>query len=171
MKKHSFTLGVIAGATSIAIAVPMIVQVANAANTDIKNNPSKVRPAPTQACVQLMATHKTNMLSYHDEMTTARKTAITAHRDALVVAAALTVNADRLEALKKARDNFQAAMKAVKEAHKLSDAEIAAMKTACGYSLHGKENMKFGEMHGKRRSGKGMKHFMRHGGDHHDTDQ
>lgn len=133
--KKSFTYGAIAGATSLAIALPMLAQFASAATatTDTKMNS---RPVPTQACILALAERDTAFLANVDAMIAAQKAATIAHRDALTAAAAMTSDADRQEALKKAHEDMQTAMKAAFGTQDRS-AEMAAMKTACGDSFHG----------------------------------
>lgn len=127
---NKFTLGAASGALSLAIAVPLFAQMAGAASSSAT---ATNRPVPTQACVLAMADHETTMLSNIDAMTAAHKAAATAKRDALKAAAALTDDAARMEALKKAQETFRASMETTMKAK--DETSMAALKTACGDSF------------------------------------
>lgn len=128
---NKFTLGAATGATSLLIAIPLFAQMAGAASSS--PTMASKRPVPTQACVLAMADHETTMLSNIDAMTAAHKAAATTKRDALKAAAALTDDAARMEALKKAQENFRAAMETTMKAK--DETSKAALKAACGDSF------------------------------------
>ncbi len=127
--KKQFTLGAIAGATSLLLAVPLFAQMSSA-----ESSPSvmaaKTRPVPTQACILAMADHETTMLGTMDAMIATHKAAATAKRDALKAAAALTDDTARMEALKKAQESFRTAMETTMQAK--DKTAMDALKTACG---------------------------------------
>lgn len=158
---NKFTLGAATGVTSLLIAVPLFAQMAGAASSSATTMTGKTRPVPTQTCVLAMADHETSMLSTIDARTAAHKAAAMAKRDALKAAAALTDDTERMEALKKAQEDFKAAMESTMKTK--DETSIAALKTACGDSfpmgmgghMGGKEGMK-GKMHGKLAEKLGM---------------
>jgi hypothetical protein len=150
MKKRTRTFATMAGATSLVLSLPLITQMASAAtNTAAK----MTQPVPTQVCVQALAERDTAFLSTIDGHIAAQKTATTAHRNALLQAAKITNEAERQEALKKAQEDFQTAMKAAFGTQDHA-AEMAAMKTACGDSFRGGMRKGFGTIDGMGKGGK-----------------
>lgn len=151
---NKFLLSAAAGATTLLIAVPVFAQGAGAASS------AKTRTVPTQTCLLAMADHETTMLGSMDAMIAAHKAAATAKRDALKAAAAITDDTARMEALKKAQEDFRTAMEATMKTK--DPAAMDALKEACGDSMpmvgmgHGKGGMKnMMQGHGK------MKGFMK----------
>lgn len=144
---NKFTLGAGAGALSLLIAVPVFAQGVGATSS------KKGRTAPSQTCVLAMADYETTMLSNIDARTAAHKAAATAKRDALKAAAALTDDTARMDALKKAQEDFRTAMEAMMKTK--DQAAMDTLKAACGDSLPmmgmghemGRKNMMQG--HGK----------------------
>ncbi len=134
--KKSFLIGATAGATSLAIAVPLLAQMVSAASGTATTTADvlKTRPVPSQACVQAMADQDGKFLANVDAMIAAQKAATKAHHDALVAAAAITDDTARGEAIKAAQEALRTAMDA---AFKADDkkADMDAMKTACGDSF------------------------------------
>lgn len=128
--KKSFTLGAIAGATSLAVAVPVIAQMVSAASEPAFT--AADMPVPSQACVQAMADQETAHLSSMNSMHAAMKTASAARRDALASAAKVADDTARQEAVKQAQMSFREAMKAAMEAQGDRSAGMEALKTACG---------------------------------------
>lgn len=132
--KKSFLLGATAGATGLALAVPILAQMVSAASSTAGTaDILKTRPVPTQACVQAMADQDGKFLASVDAMITAQKAATKAHQNALVAAAAITDDTARAEAIKAAQEAFRTAMEAAFNADD-KKAEMEAMKTACGDS-------------------------------------
>ncbi len=132
MKK--FTLGMVAGASSLALAVPLFAQLAGAASSGgarTSSMPSWAPPVPTQACVQAMAGMDDAHLSTIDAMTAARKTALQARQAALTAAASLTDGTARQEAVRKAQEGFRSAMETVRESDALRTA-MEVMQESCG---------------------------------------
>jgi hypothetical protein len=133
MKK--FTLGVVSGMSSLALAVPVFAQITNAASGD-QTSSASFRTTPTQACVQAMANLEGAQLSNIDAEAAARKSAMQAHRDALVAAASITDDTQRAAALKAAEEALRTAMKPAQGTQ--SDAVKTAMdavRTACGNTM------------------------------------
>ena len=115
MKK--FTLGAIAGMTSLLVAVPIVAQVAGAqsvssTSTTISQEARPTRPAPTQAEVQKMIEQTDLFLKNIDAMTAAQKTSMQALKTALTAAAGITDDTQRAEALKKAHEAMRTSMEA-----------------------------------------------------------
>ncbi len=110
------------------------------------------RPTPSQACVEALAGMDAAMLEDIDAMTTTHKTALQAHKDALTAAAAITDDAQRQDAVKKANEDIRMAMKTFMESHKdAHQAPMDAVKSACGdmgprgmKMMHGPMMMGFG---------------------------
>ncbi|MDD4318800.1 MAG: hypothetical protein PHW10_00525 [Candidatus Peribacteraceae bacterium] len=126
MKK--FTLGVIAGASSLALAVPLVAQLASAAS-GVSSNAARTQPIPSQTCVEALADADGTQLSNMDTFFAAHKTALQARKDALTAAATITDDTQRQEAVKKANDDFRTAMESQQDA--MASAR-ESVKTACG---------------------------------------
>jgi hypothetical protein len=137
MKK--FAMGAIAGASALALSVPIALQLASAASSDGTSSSvtgAKSRPVPTQACVQEMASRDDHFLQTVDAMIAAQKAATLEHKNALIAAAQLTDDTQRMEALKAAEEKFRTAMKTVMEANKPAD--DGTTTSACGNMMkHG----------------------------------
>ncbi len=124
--------------TALTLAVPLIVQVSSAASGQSSGVGGmfgkREMPAPSQACVQALAGKDTAMLGTMDAMMAKHKIAMTAHRDALVLAADIQDETQRQAAVKKANDDMHTAMKADREAGETETMKTAmeAVKTACG---------------------------------------
>jgi hypothetical protein len=133
MKK--FTTGAIAGATSLAVAVPLLAQMAGAASGDeVFIRDAKDMPAPSQECVQALAAKDAKELSVIDEHTAAHKAALQAHESALTVAASIADEDERKAAVLAADKAMHEAMKASMETMD-PKADMEALKAACGDSF------------------------------------
>lgn len=130
MKK--FTLGAIVGASSLALAVPLIAQMASAQSASGQSWGNK--PVPSQACIQALADYEATMLSSFDSLNAQRKTIIQTHHDALVAAAAIVDETQRKDALKTAEQTKRDAMKKLMDGQNASDT-ITAIKNACGNAM------------------------------------
>ncbi len=136
MTKNKYIIGAVAGATSLAIAFPLVAQLASAADEDgVMNARRANRPAPSQACVQALVDKDTKFLASIDAMTAAHKAAVQTHKDALTAAASITDEAQRKAAVDAADQAFRDAMKAAIDAQGDHKAEMEALKAACGDSL------------------------------------
>lgn len=125
MKKY--TLGVVAGASVIVLAVPFFIQISNAQDSE------NLRPIPSQACVLAMAAREDAMIATHESLQAARKVAMLAHSAALKAAGAIIDDTQRQSALKNAEETFKAAMEAtVKSQENSVKSENEAVKAACG---------------------------------------
>lgn len=140
MKK--FTLGVVAGMSSLAVAVPMLASVAGAQSSSATADVLKDRPIPSQACVQAMADHEGTMLSKIDAMMASHKSIMAEHQKALDAAADIADDTARSEAVQKAHEDMRTAMMAAKNAEGEQTSEMDALKEACG------DAMMFKAMHG-----------------------
>jgi hypothetical protein len=122
---NKFTLGAVAGMASIALAIPVLAQVAGAQSVTSSVSSAGTtqsapfsqgfwhkRTPPTQAQVQDMIKRDDTFLQNIDAMTAAHKTAMQAHKAALTAAAAITDDAQREAAVKKANDDLRTAMQA-----------------------------------------------------------
>jgi hypothetical protein len=132
----TFTLGTLAGGIALAITVPFVTQFASAQSVSSVSSAARAaRPAPSQACVQAMASVGDTSLGFFDSMNTARKAALTARTAALKAAAALTDDTARQAAVKKAEEDFRTAMQtAMKAKSTAMQTTHEAMQTACGNS-------------------------------------
>lgn len=129
MKK--FTLGVVAGMSSLALAVPVIAQVAGAASGDEIDVDSL--PIASQECTQAMADMASAHLDVFDQLQSQRKSQMEAHRDALVAAAQITDDEQRAEALKAARKDMRP--DGQMQENETIMAAMEAVRTACGDTL------------------------------------
>ncbi len=128
---QKFSLGVVAGMSSLALAVPLLAQVAGAATNETLDTTS---PAiPSQECTQAMADLETAHLAIVDEQLATRKASMQAHRDALVAAAQIEDDAQRAEALKTAHEALRAS---APEQNDAVTAAMEAVRAACGDTFH-----------------------------------
>lgn len=142
MKMHKFTLGAIAGITTIGLAIPALAQVSSAATSaDTIAKHSFVRPIPTQEQVQEMVTRDDAFLQSIDAFVTVQKSATQVHRDALIAAAAITDDTARQEAVEKANTDKRAAMEAFITEH--PELKPPMMRGGRGHGF----GMKGGRMH------------------------
>jgi hypothetical protein len=129
MKKY--ILGLIVGASSLGLAIPLFVQAASSSSGSTTSKPASFNP--TQACVQAMAARDENRLSNFDVVMQAEKTALQTRKNALTAAAAITDDVQRKDAVKKANDDFRAAMKTVMDQTKTAQqTTMETIRTACG---------------------------------------
>ena len=150
MKK--FTYGVIAGMSSLALAVPLFAQVGSAATNSSAADAVKARPIPSQACVTALAAQEGTMISKIDSMMASHKTILQAHQTALTAAAGIADDTARQAALQKAHEQMRTAMQAAKPSTDEMTAAKEALQAACG------DTMPF---HGM---GMGLGFEMKHGG-------
>ncbi len=158
----SFTKGFAAGATALAVGVPLMAQMAFAASGDQATSESALvaanRPVPTQACVQAMANLETAHLASFDEQSAERKAKMLVHRDALVAAAGITDDTQRKDALKTAHESMRPDGEQKERPEAITTA-MEAVKTACGDTLMFKGGMRSGGPEG--RGGMFMKRMHR----------
>ncbi|MDD5751244.1 MAG: hypothetical protein PHS73_01865 [Candidatus Peribacteraceae bacterium] len=138
--KYKFILGIVAGVSSLALAVPLLVQ---AAPSDRPESPS----VPSQECVQAMADGTEARLASMDAMLQARKSALQTHKTALAAAAAIADDTARKDALQKAHEDFRASQK---QAHDQLPAAVQeamdAVRTACeGQRMGARSGFGFGK--------------------------
>lgn len=155
---NKFTIGIITGISSVAIAIPILAQLSSAASSSSATVHTK--PVPSQACVQALAAKDAAELSTIDSQTAAHKAALQAHEAALTAAAAITDDTQRQAAIKKADADFAAALKAgMTSSQTAMQTALDGVKTACGNTMGrpgafgiggpmGKMNLK-GNWHGK----------------------
>ncbi|MDD4628786.1 MAG: hypothetical protein PHE68_05335 [Candidatus Peribacteraceae bacterium] len=152
MKKY--ILGLIIGASSLGLAIPLLVQAASDSSTSA---PASLNPS--QACVQAMAARDGAQLSTFDIITQAQKTALKARQEALAAAATITDDVLRKDAVKKANDDFRATMKTAMDQAKTAQQSTAdTLRAACGKGMgrmFGGEAEGFGPMMGKNFGGFG----------------
>lgn len=122
--KNKFTLGVIAGMSTLSLAVPVLAQMTSAQMADQATIQTSSAPADkpfffekrapdtTQAGVQTMIDHDTKFLANIDAMTALQKTAIQARITALTAAASITDDTQRAEAVKAAHEAYRSAIEA-----------------------------------------------------------
>jgi len=134
MKK--FTLGVVAGMSSLALTIPVLAQVSSAASGNA-SSAVKITSVPTQGCVQALVAKDEAFLGNIDAMTATHKTALLAHKNALSAAAALTDDTARQTAVQKAQTDFHTAMKTAKDSQPTGTLKtvMEAVRTACGKAI------------------------------------
>jgi len=124
--KYKFILGIVAGASSLALAAPFFV---HAASSDVSSSSF----VPSQACVQALADSEAARLSSMDSMMELQKSALQAHKNALAAAATIADDTVRKDAVKKANEDFRAAVKAAHDQQPAAVQEaMTAVQTACG---------------------------------------
>ncbi len=141
MKK--FTLGVVAGMSSLALAVPILAQVSSAASSSsAATKAARQRPIPSQACVTAEAGLDDAFVANADTMNAAQKAAKQAHSIALKAAALIADDTQRQTAVKNANDALQTAMKAamVTQSTQIKTA-TDAVRAACGAAMGMRESM------------------------------
>ena len=162
--KKTFALGAAAGMSSLALAVPLLAQLAGAASSDTVSSgaATQAQHVHTRECVEALAAHDDFMLSGMDAMVVAHKAATIAHRDALRAAATITDDEQREAAVKNAHAALRAAIRAAMEGQGDKTAQMEELHAACddaigfhGMMLHG-----LGPM-----GGKGFMMKFRHGPD------
>lgn len=148
---NKFTLGAVAGMTTLLIAVPLAAQFAGAQSVSSTGYKGYMKNSTiTQEQVQEMITHTDTMLQNIDAMTAAHKKAMQAHKTALIAAAALTDDTQRAEAVKKAHDDMRASMEA-----SMKELGIEG-KMMMGFGGHGPMMKMRGNMKGKLAEKLGM---------------
>jgi len=161
----SFTKGFAAGATALAVGVPLMAQMALAASADQAVSEAADtgdRPSPSQPCTEAMAHLASAHVDVFDEMSKDRKAKLIPHRDALVAAAGITDDTKRAEALKSAHEAMKPTEK--KEIPAAIQTAMDEVKAACG------NTMMFKGRHGGPMSGHGRPFMMKmkHGEDTND---
>lgn len=133
---NKFTVGALAGMSSLLLAVPLIAQVAGAQTV-----PSSAadRPVPTQACLQAMVGMEDVQLSHFDERTAEHKTAMQTKRDALAAVAAISDETARKAALQQMHEDMRASKDTEKTVPADVTAAMEAVRTACGEMFGGKK--------------------------------
>lgn len=152
MKK--FTLGAIAGMSSLALAVPLLAQMSNAKGGGMWEKNFEDMPAPTQECLQAMVALEDAHLANFDAMTAVHKDMMQDHADKLREVAAIADDAARKEALKALHEE----MRAMKDDETFTPpaaitAAMDAVKEACGDTM----------MFMKHAGGPGPRMMMGHG--------
>jgi hypothetical protein len=108
--------------SSLALAVPVVAQIASAqtatstdATTSASADATRVRPEFKRPTLQEMIDNDTKLLENVDTVVASLKTATQAHKNALTAAQSLTGTA-QTDAIKKAQEEFHAAMEATMKA-------------------------------------------------------
>lgn len=121
--RYTMLAGTLGAATLLAASVPAFAQQSQNAN----------RPAPSTECIEAMAAKSDVFLADIDAKVAAKKSAMQTRKDALLAAAALTDDAARTDAVKKANEAFRNSMKSLRESQSTErKAAIEAVKAACG---------------------------------------
>lgn len=144
--KNKFTLGVVAGMSSLALAVPLFAQVSSAQSAATTATPAATsarsimfRHAPlTQQQVTDMAAKDGLFLSNIDAMVTVQKSAVAARQTALTSAAAISDETQRSAAVEKAQQDMRTAIEAAVTAN--PDLKNAMMP----FGGHGGDHKGFG---------------------------
>ncbi len=140
----TFARKMIAGATGLALSLPMTIGVAFAEETMSSDF------MPTTACIDARVTADDVLIAAKSTLNAAEVAAIQSHRAALVAAKALTDTTAQKDAFKKAESDMRMAMKKAMEAHRMSlKTSMDAVKAACKKtddSMMGKDSGKRGLM-------------------------
>jgi hypothetical protein len=139
MKMHRFTLGAIAGITTLALAIPILAQVSSATTSETGSSVARSRPIPTQQQVQEMVAKDDAFLKNIDAMVTIQKSAIQAHETALTAAASITDDAQRDTAVQKANEDERSAIQNAITAN--PDLKSAMMPFGGGHGFGGRGMM------------------------------
>lgn len=138
--KHKFLAGAIAGIGSLALAIPILAQFSYA-QTNASSSPSTMEDKMmfrhrtlTQAEVQEMAANEQKVLDNLDAIVAIHKTALQAHHTALVAAAAITDDTERMDALKKAHEDMRTSIQTAIQANP----DLQNMKMMMPFGGHGK---------------------------------
>lgn len=128
---NKFTAGVATGISSLALAVPLIAQVAGAQDVEFTAATGAELPVPTQACAGAMADLEEYHLAHFDKMNEKRKQQMQTRIDALNTIASISDDTQREEAFKKMHEDMRAAIDDIEQ-----DEEITALtdatREACG---------------------------------------
>jgi hypothetical protein len=135
MKK--FTLGAIAGASTLAMAFPIVAQVTSAAasSSSPSNTASVLSTVPSQECVLAMATLEGAHLDNFDAMTAAQKQSLKIRKDALSSAASIADETARGEVLKKMHEDMKASKTIDNSMPAAITKAMEAVRTACGNTM------------------------------------
>ena len=119
--KKSFTLGAVAGITSLAIAFPIVAQISSAQSSAGTSAAANVfvrrKPDTTQAGVQTLIEHDATFLANIDAAVSAHKTAVQTHKTALEAAVTIADDTARADAVQDANETLHTSMQAYAEAH------------------------------------------------------
>lgn len=118
--KNKFTLGVVAGMSSLALAVPLFAQITSAQSAATITTPTATSTSSTmfkhtpltQQQVTDLAAKDGLFLSNIDAMVTVQKSAVATHQSALTAAAAITDEKQRMAAVEKAQADMRTAIEA-----------------------------------------------------------
>lgn len=142
---------VLSSLTGLAIAAPLSIGIAFAEDT---NEAMPMTVTMTQACLTARTGADDALIAAKTAQTASEISAIQAHKSGIVAAFALTDEAAKKAAFKKAETDVRSAMKASMDAFRASmKISIEAVKTACGKSpagdmrtMEGREDAKKGFM-------------------------
>jgi hypothetical protein len=129
---NKFTLGAVAGMSSIALAVPLLAQIAGAQSGGVSVAAGDDMPVPSQACALALVDMEDYHLAHFDEMMNKQKQTMQKHRDALAAAALIADDTQRQESLKAARAEMIALKSDTDFDSNETESLRAAVKTACG---------------------------------------
>lgn len=127
---NKFSMGAVAGAASLLVAVPLLAQFAGAQSAT-SSSATGARVTPTQACVQAMADLASAHLDEFDNESSSRKAALEKKANALKAAAGIADDTEREAALKALHEDRQAPPTPSDAVTKAMD----AVKTACGDTM------------------------------------
>lgn len=135
---NKFTLGMVAGMSTLTLAVPVLAQLSLAADETAPANAL----VPSQACVEAMVALEDQHLANFDQHIAAQKTRIQERRDALATIADIADDSTREEALKQLRDDLKSSREDMQPSDEMK-AAMDAVRTACGDAFRGHGPMGF----------------------------
>jgi hypothetical protein len=143
---NKFTLGVVSGASSLALAIPLFAQISSA-QTAASSVANANRPVPTQECLTAMVAMEDYHLEHFDAKTSDHKAQMQAHRDAMNTAAKITDEAARKAALENAHGEMRTAKGEMRaEPTDEVQALMEAVHEECGNTMMFHKGMKHGGM-------------------------
>jgi len=143
-RMNKFTLGMIAGMSTLTLAVPLAAQFSFAAETDGSADARTTRPAPTQECLLAMVSLEDAHLANFDAMQATHKTEMQSRRDALYTVAQIIDDTARTEALKTMHETMRAENDGQTfETPAAVETAMEAVRSACGDTM-----MFMGRSHG-----------------------
>ncbi len=140
--KKSFALGAAAGVSSLALAIPLLAQMAGAQTSSTPSIAPKVfdhfveRPAPTVENVQAMIDRDTKLLANIDAFVVIQKQATQAHKDALTAALSITDEAQRKTAVEAAHKAMHESIKSAIDANP----DLQGIMMPMGMGMHMKHH-------------------------------
>lgn len=128
---NKFTAGVATGISSLALAVPLIAQIAGAQDAEFTAATATELPVPTQECATSMVNLEEYHLAHFDKMNEKRKQQMQTRIDSLNTIASISDDTQREEAFKKMHEDMRETMDDIEQDEEIT-ALMDATREACG---------------------------------------